>query len=127
MSAKHDLGFVGKKMRDSDHPYAVFKGTMFGGEAIYKVLKKYSVNLADNYARVMVSASTPATYGIDDMGDMYVDELLAGLSLAEVDGRKPTKEEYEQVAELRSHHGFRGEDTHGLLYTFTEEIERPKS
>lgn len=120
MSATHDLSFVGKKTADIDSPYAVLKGTMFGGEATFKILKKNTKDLSKQYASVLVAAETPATFGLADIGDTYVADLTH-FNLAEVDGRAPTPEEFTEWAELRGH--LTGGPDHGAVYSMTEIME----
>ena len=96
-----NIEFIGKKARSLDSPYAVFTGTMFGGPAIYKVLKKYRNDDAGEYAAWMVAAETPATFGGYDMGDIYVAEVVKYLDLTEVDGRPPTGDELRAINELK--------------------------
>lgn len=97
-----NVSFIGKKSVDADKPYAVFTGFMFGGPATFKVLKKYKNDDAAEYSRWFIVALTPATHGLGDMGDTYVNAVVPLLSLAEVDGRAPTKEEFAEVGKLRS-------------------------
>lgn len=117
MEHTHDLSYVDKKSRDIDSPYATLTGHMFGGKAEYRVLKKNTKYLQDQYASMMVAAQTPATFGSFDMGDTYVSELVH-LDLATVNGRTPTSDEFEEWAQLRGHHT--GGPNHGAVYTMNE-------
>lgn len=113
----HDLTFIEKKSRDLDTPYAVLTGQMFGGEAIFKILKKNTKNLQDEYASVLVAASSPATFGGYDMGDTYIADLV-NFNLAEVNGGTPTTEQFAEWAALRGH--LTGGPNHGEVFTMTE-------
>ena len=69
--AKNPLG----KSRAADNPYAIFEHPMANWK--WKVLKTYQ--LAKNekqYARWFVAASSPHTYGSDELGDTYCAEIL---------------------------------------------------
>ena len=101
MTKTVNIDFIGKKAVDVDSPYAEFTGTLFGGDATFKVLKKYKNDDAAQYSAYLIAAETPATYGSYDMGDTYVADVVLHLSLTEVDGREPTPEELAQVADLR--------------------------
>ncbi len=96
------IDFIGKKARDADNPYALFTGNMFGGPATFKVLKKYKNDDGAQYSAWLIAAATPATFGSDEYGDTYVADVVPHLSLTEVDGRKPTQEEFAAIAKLRS-------------------------
>lgn len=115
-----NIDFIGKKAVDVETPYAVFTGTMFGGPATFKVLKKYKNDDAAQYSAWLIAAETPATYGSYDMGDTYVADVVKFLSLTEVDGQEPTPEQLAQVAELRG--ALVGETPVGEVpvYTMTE-------
>ena len=70
--AKNPLG----KGRSSDSPYAVFEHPMANWK--WKVLKTYQ--LAKNEgerSRWFVAASSPHTYGSDELGDTHCAEILA--------------------------------------------------
>jgi hypothetical protein len=97
-----NVSFIGKKSRTTDDPYATFTGTMFGGPATYKVLKKYRNDDAGEYSAWLVAAETPATFGSFDMGDMYVADIVPHLNLTEVEGREPTLDEFREIGKLRS-------------------------
>lgn len=60
------------KMRDVDHPYLIVedKNNPFG-PTTFKVLKSYVRNPDQQYARVLVSAVSPMTGSLGDMGDAY--------------------------------------------------------
>lgn len=96
-----NVSFIDKKSKDNP-PYAVFTGTMFGGPATYKVLKKYKNDDSAEYAAWFVVAVTPATGELGDMGDTYVKDVVSSFDLSEVDGRDPTVEEFAEIASLRS-------------------------
>ncbi len=69
--AKNPLG----KSRAADNPYAIFEHPMANWK--WKVLKTYQ--LAKNekqYARWFVAASSPHTYGSDELGDTYCADIL---------------------------------------------------
>lgn len=99
----HTIDFIAKKSRTVDDPYCVFTGTMFGGPATFKVLKKYANDDGAQYSRWFIAAETPATFGSYDMGDTYVTDVVMYLSLTEVEGREPTTEELMQIVGLREH------------------------
>lgn len=120
MSKTHDLTFVEKKSRDIEEPYAVLTGRAFGGEAEYRILKKNTKYLQEEYASVLVAASTPATFGTFDIGDTYVADII-NLNLTKVDGRNPTTEEFQEWAALRGHlSGSTGPEDHTEVFTMTE-------
>jgi len=97
-----NIEWIGKKSRTRDNPYAVFSGTMFGGPATFKVLKKYRNDDAAEYSAWFIVATTPATGELGDMGDTYVADVVPHLQLTEVDGREPTNDEKLEVATLRA-------------------------
>ena len=69
--AKNPLG----KSRTADNPYAIFEHRMAG--FTWKVLKTYQLPKNEKqYARWLVAASSPMTYGSDEFGDQYCHELL---------------------------------------------------
>lgn len=119
MSETHDLTFVEKKSRDVENPYAVLKGIAFGGEAEFRILKKNTKYLQEEYASVLVAASSPATFGSFDIGDTYVADIV-NFNLTEVDGREPTQEEFAEWAALRGHLESNGWENHNEVFTLTE-------
>ena len=63
------------KSVDVDSPYAVYKA----GDIEWRVLKTYqgvAKEKSNPYARWMVAAKSPMTYGSWDMGDTYAREVL---------------------------------------------------
>ena len=69
--AKNPLG----KGRKSDNPYAIFEHPM--AQWKWKVLKTYQLPKHEKqYARWFVAASSPHTYGEDELGDTYLAEIL---------------------------------------------------
>ena len=70
-TAKNPFG----KTRGVDDPYAIYSGPV-GFE--WKVLKTYrrpDKEQADQYARWLVAASSPFTFGSCDMGDEYASNV----------------------------------------------------
>ncbi len=113
-----NIDFIGKKARAiGETPYAVFTGNMFGGPATFNVLKKYKNDDAGQYSAWFIQAITPATGSIGDLGDTYITDVVPHLDLTEVDGRKPTTEEFAQIGKLRS---ALVSDGTSEVYTFTE-------
>lgn len=98
----NNVSFIGKKSTGDGTPYAVFTGSMFGGPATMKVLKKYKNDDGAEYAAYFVVAVTVATGELGDMGDTYVKDIVTSFDLSEVDGREPTTEEFAEIAALRS-------------------------
>ncbi len=97
-----NVEYIGKKARKSEKtPYAEFTGFMFGGPAVYKVLKKYANDDSKQFARWLIEATTPATHGFGEMGDTYVTDVINYFELAQVEGRPPTQEELDQIQDLR--------------------------
>ena len=71
------------KSRNTQTPYAIFKGYGPFGETEMRLLKTYStpLNEAKNpYARWMVAVKSEMTYGSYDMGDSYIKEATMGLT-----------------------------------------------
>jgi hypothetical protein len=97
-----NVSFIAKKSSGADKPYAVFTGTMFGGPATYKVLRKYKNDDSAEYAVWFMVVVTPATGEIGDMGDTYVKDVVTNFDLSKVDGRDPTVKEFAEIAALRS-------------------------
>jgi hypothetical protein len=96
-----DLSFLGKKTQ-ADPPQAVFVRDTPEGYWVYKVTKTYQNDQSQQYARWMVSCSSPYTFGGSDMGDTYVTDVLFGrAALTEVNGRMPTFDEIDEVTYLR--------------------------
>jgi hypothetical protein len=65
------------KTRKIEHPYEVWTSPVFGG-CEYRILKKYQSPEAEAknpYARWMVAAKSPATFGGWDMGDTYIKDI----------------------------------------------------
>ena len=97
-----NIEWIGKKSRDRDNPYAVFTGTMFGGEATFSILKKYKNDDAAEYSAWFLVAVTVATGELGDMGDTYITDIVLHFNLTEVDGREPTVDELLEVESLRA-------------------------
>jgi hypothetical protein len=57
-----------KKTRPQDNPYEVWRA----GDWEWKVLKKYSKDDSDEFARAFCAVTSPHTYGLADLGDTYV-------------------------------------------------------
>ena len=97
-----DLSFLGKKTQ-AKPPYAVFKAASRDGDWTWLVTKTYQNDQSQPYARWMCVVTSPYTFGGSDMGDTYVTSVLdaTGASLVEVNGRKPTDDELNEVAYLR--------------------------
>lgn len=114
-----NVSFIGKKARDKDgdQPYATFTGRMFGGEATFKVLKKYRNDDAAEYSAWLAQAVTPATGPFGDYGDTYVKDIVSHFSLTLVDGKTPTREQFAEIAKLRS--ALESDGT-SEIYTMTE-------
>ena len=65
---------IGKKMRNLDNPYMTYEGRGFE----WRVLKRYQkpANEAKNeYARWLVAARSPMTYGEWEIGDTYISDI----------------------------------------------------
>ena len=65
---------IGKKMRDLDNPYMTYEGRGFE----WRVLKRYQkpANEAKNeFARWLVAARSPMTYGEWEIGDTYISDI----------------------------------------------------
>ena len=74
------------KTRNTQKPYAIFKGQGPFGETEVRLLKAYQTpekESANPYARWMVAVKTPMTHGGYDMGDSYIKEAIAGLTLVD--------------------------------------------
>ena len=96
-----NVEYIGKKARKpTEVAYAEFTGFMFGGPAVYRVLKKYANDDSKQYARWLIEATTPAANG--EMGDTYVTDVIDNFELAMVEGRPPTQEELDQIRDLRA-------------------------
>ena len=64
------------KSRKTDEPYAIYQGP---GGWEWRVLKTYKMaanEAKDQYARWLVAAKSPNTYGEFEMGDTYASEIL---------------------------------------------------
>lgn len=62
------------KSRKADEPYAIYKGHGF----TWKILKTYQrpdMEKDNEYARWFVAASSPMTYGSDELGDTYISDI----------------------------------------------------
>ena len=63
------------KSRKADDPYAIFEHHAAGWK--WKVLKTYQLPKNEKqYARWQVAASSPYTYGADEIGDTYCADIL---------------------------------------------------
>lgn len=91
---------VQKKSRPADGtPYAV----VIGGPFKWKVLKTYQNDDAKKYARWFLATSSPYTFGSDELGDGYVEDVVFPLTnqLVEVDGHEPTAEDQQWFGDLQ--------------------------
>lgn len=61
-----------KRSRPVENPYEVWEGRGAFSGWTWRVLKKYSKNEADPYARAFCAVSSPFTYGSNDLGDVYI-------------------------------------------------------
>jgi hypothetical protein len=59
-----------KKTRPQDNPYEIWKF----GDWEWRVLKKYTKDESDPYARAFCAVNSPFTFGSPDLGDVYVRE-----------------------------------------------------
>ena len=65
---------IGKKATDVDTPYMIYEGNGFE----WRVLKRYQkpANEAKNeFARWLVAARSPMTYGEWEIGDTYISDI----------------------------------------------------
>ena len=96
-----ELSFTGKKTRNidstDDQPYATFRA----GDWTWYVLKSWQGDEAKLYARWLCKVVTPYTGEMGDIGDTYVTDVVLEAELVAVDGREPTGQELDEVAELR--------------------------
>jgi hypothetical protein len=96
------LSFIGRKTQD-EPPHAVVVAHMPGGDWIYKILKRYSKDDTAPYARWLVSVESPMTFGLADMGDSYVVDVLHPRirhTLVQVSGREPSADELAEFESL---------------------------
>ena len=97
------------KSRNTEDPYAIFKGIGPFGETEVRLLKAYqkpSLESKNKYARWFVAVKSDFTYGSYDMGDSYVNEVVRGLELTYADDE--FKENYwENINELKQKAGFK--------------------
>ena len=70
------------KTRPKDDPYLVYENDQGW---TWKVLKAYSGDYTQQYARWLVAASSPMTYGSFDMGDTYVSDVVHHGTLTFID------------------------------------------
>jgi len=67
------------------------------------IYKRYSNDQTAEFSRWFLGADLGMTYGMRELGDTYVAEVVAtGSHLAEVDGREPTDDEILEYADFRS-------------------------
>lgn len=69
-----------RKTRPVDNPYEVWQA----GDWEWRVLKKYSKNESDPYARAFCAVTSPFTYGSGDLGDVYIRDYQSVATLVEV-------------------------------------------
>lgn len=67
------------KTRKADNPYEVW----VYGDWTWKVLKKYQADDHKPFAKWLVAAQSPGTFGGWDMGDNYAAEIMAIATLVE--------------------------------------------
>ena len=80
--AKNPFG----KTTSKEVPYAVYRGAGPFGNTEVRVLKTYQLpekERSNEYARWLVAVTSDFTYGSFDMGDSYIKEAIAGLTLVE--------------------------------------------
>jgi hypothetical protein len=65
------------KTRPQDQPYAIYSA----GNFTFYVCKTYSKDPKKPYARFLVWASSPFTYGSMECGDTYAEEILSSARL----------------------------------------------
>ena len=66
---------------------------MGGDEWYWRVLKAWQVHHDAQAARWFCSVTSPHTYGMGELGDVYVHEIVTHAQLVAVDGREPTDDE----------------------------------
>jgi hypothetical protein len=64
------------KSRKTDAPYAIYQGPGGWEWRVLKTYKQPENEAKDQYARWMVAAKSPHTYGEFEMGDTYANEVL---------------------------------------------------
>lgn len=64
------------KSRKTDAPYAIYQGPGGWEWRVLKTYKQPENEPKDQYARWMVAAKSPHTYGDFEMGDTYAKEIL---------------------------------------------------
>jgi hypothetical protein len=64
------------KSRKTDAPYAIYQGPGGWEWRVLKTYKQPENEPKDQYARWMVAAKSPHTYGEFEMGDTYASEIL---------------------------------------------------
>jgi hypothetical protein len=64
------------KSRKTDAPYAIYQGPGGWEWRVLKTYKQPENEAKDQYARWMVAAKSPHTYGDFEMGDTYANEVL---------------------------------------------------
>lgn len=64
------------KSRKTDAPYAIYQGSGGWEWRVLKTYKQPENEAKDQYARWMVAAKSPHTYGEFEMGDTYAKEIL---------------------------------------------------
>lgn len=69
---------MGKSRKASD-PYMTFVARTAGGDWTTKVLKAYSLDPDERYARWFCDVATPYTGGGSDMGDTYTQDIIGQL------------------------------------------------
>lgn len=71
------------KERPIDRPYEIWQTP--DGSWTWKVLKKWQKDDDKPFARWLCAVSSPMTYGMDDIGDVYVADIKTYAYLVETD------------------------------------------
>ena len=64
------------KSRKIDQPYAIYQAPNGWEWRVLKTYKKAANEIGDQYARWLVAAKSPHTYGEFEMGDTYAKEII---------------------------------------------------
>lgn len=64
------------KSRKTDMPYAIYQGPNGWEWRVLKTYKQAANERKDQYARWMVAAKSPHTYGSFELGDTYAADVL---------------------------------------------------
>jgi hypothetical protein len=73
-----------KRSRPKDNPYEIWEGRGAYTGWTWLVLKKYSKNEDDAYARAFCYVTSPFTYGSGDLGDVYIRDYQSAAVLVGV-------------------------------------------